>query len=61
MKSRKKTPEVAIVVSCVGRKLVMNQRVEEEVEQVRECIGERIPMAGFYSYGEIAPVNGGAS
>jgi hypothetical protein len=38
----------------------MNQRVEEEVEQVRECIGERIPMAGFYSYGEIAPVNGGA-
>jgi hypothetical protein len=56
-----KNPKVAIVVRCVGRKLVMNQRVEEEVEQVRECIGERIPMAGFYSYGEIAPVNGGAS
>jgi hypothetical protein len=37
MKSRK-TPEVAIVVSCVGRKLVMNQRVEEEVEQVRDAL-----------------------
>jgi hypothetical protein len=61
MRSRKNAPEIAILVSCIGRKLVMNQRVEEEVEQVRECIGERIPMAGFYSYGEMAPFNGSTS
>lgn len=61
MKSRKHTPEIAIIVSCIGRKLVMNQRVEEEIEQVRECIGERIPIAGFYSYGEMAPFNGNIS
>jgi hypothetical protein len=41
MKNRKKTPEIAILVGCVGRKLVMNQRVEEEVEQIRESIGEK--------------------
>lgn len=58
MKNRKNAPEIAIIVSCIGRKLVMNQRVEEELEQVREVVGEKIPMAGFYSYGEIAPFNG---
>lgn len=61
MKNRKNNPELAILVSCIGRKLVMSQRVEEEVEQVREIIGERIPMAGFYSYGEMAPFNGSRS
>jgi len=61
MKNRKNAPEIAILVSCIGRKLMMNQRVEEEVEEVRECIGEKVPMTGFYSYGEIAPCNGGTS
>jgi hypothetical protein len=40
----------------------MNQRVEEEIEHVREVIGLQVPIAGFYSYGEMAfngrlPVN----
>ncbi|SDX04197.1 FIST signal transduction protein [Flavobacterium degerlachei] len=61
MKNRKNAPEVAILVSCIGRKLVMNQRVEEEIEEVRECIGEKVPMTGFYSYGEMAPFNGSTS
>lgn len=61
MKNRKNAPEVAILVSCIGRKLVMNQRVEEEVEEVSECIGEKVPMTGFYSYGEMAPFNGSTS
>lgn len=58
MKNRKTKPEIAILVSCVGRKLVMDQRVEEEVEQVREIIGEKIAITGFYSYGEMAPFHG---
>lgn len=61
MKNRKNKPELALLVSCIGRKLVMNQRIEEEVEQVGETIGEKIPMTGFYSYGEIAPFNGSRS
>ena len=61
MTNRSSKPELALLVSCIGRKLVMNQRVEEEVEQVREVIGERVPMAGFYSYGEMAPFNGSTS
>jgi hypothetical protein len=49
------TPDLAILISCVGRKLVLRQRVEEEVEAVREALGARTAMTGFYSYGEICP------
>lgn len=49
------SPDLALLVSCVGRKLVLKQRVEEEVEGVREVLGERTVMTGFYSYGEISP------
>ena len=49
------SPDLALLVSCVGRKLVLKQRVEEEVEGVREVLGDRTVLAGFYSYGEISP------
>jgi hypothetical protein len=47
--------ELAVLVSCVGRKLALGQRVEEEVEGVREVLGDEPVLAGFYSYGEIKP------
>jgi hypothetical protein len=52
-------PDLAILISCVGRKLVLKQRVEEEVEGVRDVLGERALLTGFYSYGEIAPFSAG--
>jgi hypothetical protein len=48
-------PDLAILISCVGRKLILKQRTEEEVEGVRSVLGERPALAGFYSYGEISP------
>ena len=48
-------PGLAILVSCVGRKLVMGGRTEEEVETVGEIMGAGTQLAGFYSYGEISP------
>lgn len=48
-------PELAILISCVGRKLVLKERVEEETEAVRAVLGNLAIMAGFYSYGEICP------
>ncbi len=56
-----KTPELAILISCVGRKLVLKQRVEEEVEGIREVLGDSTALTGFYSYGEIAPAEPGES
>jgi hypothetical protein len=55
------SPDLAILISCVGRKLVLKQRVEEEVEGVREILGARTVLAGFYSYGEISPFTPKAS
>jgi hypothetical protein len=49
------SPDLAILISCVGRKLVLKQRTEEEVEGVRDILGEHTVLTGFYSYGEICP------
>jgi len=53
---RNLNPDLAILISCVGRKLVLKQRVEEELEIIREVIGHNASMTGFYSYGEICPI-----
>ena len=46
---------LALLVSCVGRKLVMGARVDEEVEAVSQMLGQHTTLAGFYSNGEISP------
>jgi len=51
--------QFGIVVSCSARRPVLKQRIEEEVEAVIEIIGCSAPLAGFYSYGEIAPTKAG--
>jgi hypothetical protein len=47
---------LALLVSCVGRKLVMGGRVDEEVEAVASVFSQSAMMTGFYSYGEISPL-----
>jgi hypothetical protein len=49
--------QLALLVSCVGRKIVMKQRVEEEIEAVCEALGPQATIAGFYSYGELSPLD----
>lgn len=46
---------LALLVSCIGRKLVMGDRVDEEVEAVGAVFGRDCSLAGFYSNGEISP------
>jgi small ligand-binding sensory domain FIST len=49
---------LAVLVSCVGRKLVMGDRVEEEVDAVRQTLGAQAVLTGLYSNGEISPLTG---
>ncbi len=49
------SPEFALIISCVGRKIVLSQRVEEELDSAQAVFGENTTMTGFYSYGEISP------
>lgn len=51
------SPDLAILISCVGRRIVLDQRTEEEIESVQDVIGKDVRIIGFYSYGEIAPTN----
>ncbi|MBK9638999.1 MAG: FIST C-terminal domain-containing protein [Bacteroidetes bacterium] len=47
-------PDLAIVISNVGRKFILSKRIEEEVEVIREVLGESTAITGFYSYGDIS-------
>jgi hypothetical protein len=46
---------LAIAISCVGRRLVLGERAEEEIEATLEVLPTRTRQIGFYSYGEISP------
>lgn len=46
---------LALLVSCIGRKLLMGQRIVDEVEAAADALGRQTKLNGFYSYGEIAP------
>ncbi len=50
------SPDLMLIVSCVGRKIVLSNRVEEEVEAATEGLPNTGAIIGFYSYGEIAPM-----
>ena len=53
------TSGLALLVSCMARKVLLKQRVSEEIEAVRDVFGEAPVIAGFYSYGELAPFSNG--
>jgi len=61
--TRANTPEdvdvLAVAISCVGRRLVLNERTEEELEVTVETLPCRSHLVGFYSYGEISPYGDG--
>ncbi|NNC82939.1 MAG: hypothetical protein HKN79_05115, partial [Flavobacteriales bacterium] len=47
--------QLAFLISCVGRKLVLKDRVHDEVKAVHEILGLNTQITGFYSYGELSP------
>lgn len=50
-------PDFSLLISCVGRKLILGDRTVEEVKAVNELYKHKTAIAGFYSYGEISPFN----
>ena len=49
---------LALLISCVGRRLVLGNYTEDELEVVKDVLGENWAYTGFYSYGELSPLNG---
>jgi hypothetical protein len=52
-------PILSIAISCVGRRLVLGERTEEEIEAVLDELPQGVQQIGFYSYGEISPYDTG--
>ena len=52
-------PTLSLVVSCVGRRLVLGENTENEIETVLNSLPRNTIQTGFYSYGEIAPGKSG--
>ncbi|MCG8419299.1 MAG: FIST C-terminal domain-containing protein [Proteobacteria bacterium] len=57
--TRRPPPALAIAISSVGRRIVLGERIDEELEAVAEALAPNTPTVGFYSYGEIAPDRSG--
>lgn len=50
---------LCVAISCIGRRLVLGQRCEEEIEAVLDNLPDACRMIGFYSYGELSPLSSG--
>lgn len=58
LRQRAAPARLGILISCVGRKLVMGDDVDEEVGVIHAALGDAAVLTGFYSYGEISPFQG---
>ena len=48
---------LALLISCVGRRLVLDKYTEDELEVIKDVLGDNWSYTGFYSYGELSPLN----
>jgi hypothetical protein len=54
-------PQAAFVASCSVRSFLLGSRTRDEIERIRAGLGNELPVSGFYGFGEIAPLEAGAS
>ena len=54
-------PNFSLLISCVGRKIILENKIDEEVIAVGNSFNNETILAGFYSYGEISPFNEGGN
>ncbi|MDZ8188732.1 MAG: FIST N-terminal domain-containing protein [Nostoc sp. ChiSLP02] len=50
-------PSAALFFSCVARRQILGTRAQEEYENIKFCLNKSLPSCGFYSNGEIAPID----
>lgn len=50
---------LCVAINCVARKIVLKQEAEDEIEIVKDILGDNVSLVGFYSYGEISNISEG--
>ncbi len=53
-----KEVKAVIIFDCIARKKLFGRDAFDEIEVIKSVLGENVPMVGFYTYGEIAPLGG---
>ncbi len=53
-----KTPKAILIFNCIARKKLLGARGGDEIDAIRGVLGRDVPLIGFYTYGEQAPING---
>jgi|SRR3989338_2325190 len=51
-------PKAVIIFNCIARNKLFGERSGEEIDAIKEAIGTNVPLIGFYTYGEQAPLGG---
>lgn len=59
LKYESKQPVLALTVSCMGRRAVLEDQTEDEIEVLTEVFTDNVSQVGFYSYGELSPQTSG--
>jgi hypothetical protein len=52
------SPRAALVFDCAGRRRALQERLPQEVDAIREALGPAQPLAGLYTHGEVARLQG---
>lgn len=52
------SPKAVIIFNCIARNKLFGERAGDEIEAIQEVIGKEVPLIGFYTYGEQAPLGG---
>ncbi len=51
-------PRAVIIFNCIARNKLFGERSGEEIDAIQQAIGDNVPLIGFYTYGEQAPIGG---
>jgi len=52
------SPKAVIIFNCIARNKLFGDRSGEEIDAIQSAIGATVPLIGFYTYGEQAPLGG---
>ena len=55
---QKQKPKFLLMFNCIAREKLFAQKAKEEIDEVMKIIGDDVPLLGFYTYGEQAPMGG---
>ena len=57
-KEKGSTPKFVLMFNCIAREKLFGARANDEIQAVMKIIGNEVPLLGFYTYGEQAPIGG---